>query len=317
MRVMLGSINVKRPTISSLWLGGALNYLELLSLKSMQDWGHQVKLYHYQPLENAPKWLDTIDANTIMPASKARLETYAHNPAPFSDLFRYHLLAKTDEIWCDCDAYFLRPLEYSPYLFVDQRGRPNHSYSNSLLRLPQDSPAINELLELFSSDTPTLPEDDRFYDSKAFSKDNLERLGDNGNVHIADMPPGITGSMALTYFITKHNLGKYAQPRQHYFPLPPSTIGILARPKSSTQLTLPAMAQSVNFYSANLRSRLIECDMYIDNEPMQGSFLHTRLQVHGIDPKSAPLLPAKKRKTSKNMSNFTLQPLESKLSWYG
>ncbi len=289
--------NSLRPIISSLWIGGPLSYLELLSLKSMYDWGHPVKLYHYRPLENVPSWLQTFDANMIMPVSTERLMRYASYPAALSDLFRYHLLAKTDEVWCDCDVYFMRPLENAEYIFAIERDGPVPSWSNGIMRLPRDCPVILDLLELFSTDTPTLPVNKYFFRGAKSRIEDVEAKGGNGNVHIADLPWAITGPRAFSYFLDKHQLGHLAWRREMHLPINEREISCLARPRASRLLSLPAMCHSIHYYGSSLRSTLVNRGVFADNEPFEGSFLSVRMKAHGIDPKAAPLQSSTGKKT--------------------
>lgn len=131
-------------SVSSLWVGGDLTWLEKLCLSSFAKKGFEVRLYSYEPLE-APPGVSLQDANTIVPESQV-----FRNPPPstsyagFSNVFRYALLAeRPHEVWIDTDVLALdNPLPNSTYVL----GFENKSYVNgAVLRLPTSSPLLHNL----------------------------------------------------------------------------------------------------------------------------------------------------------------------------
>lgn len=280
----------KRPVISSLWIGGPLSYLELLSLKSMMDRGHIVKLYHYLPIDNAPSWLFTCDANEIMPLSHERLDSFENSLTIIANMFRYHLLAKTNEVWCDCDVFFLRPLPDLPTILVVEKARPIRFWNNSLLRLPQDSPVLKDLLEFVSTDTPILPNSPYFFDERKATKEDLETLGGNGNVHFRDLPWGSSGPRALSYFLTKHGMRQVGFPNFYHQPIQEMRNLLLARNVPGKRIMIPLPCQSIHFFGSRMRSELIRISLFRNNLPQPGSFLDSRMRELDIDPRDAPLV---------------------------
>ena len=98
--------------ISSLWIGGALSFLEQLCLRSFVDAGHAVRLYAYEPIPNVPDGVEIADARPVLSQDGFLRHGRTGSPALHSDLFRYHLLAQCDRtIWADTDAYCVRRFE--------------------------------------------------------------------------------------------------------------------------------------------------------------------------------------------------------------
>ncbi len=299
---------MKRPTISSLWIGGALSYIELLSLKSMQDRGHPVKLYHYKPLKNVPDWLETYDANEIYPVSDETLEYYKNSLTIIANFFRYHLLAITNEIWSDCDIYFLRPLPDQDYIIVKERSKPVPFWNNSLLRLPPLSPALHDLIAFINDPTPTLPDSPYFFDIKS-TKEDLETLGGNGNVPWRYLAWGSSGPRALSYFITQHKLQNKGWPVYTHQPIPENMITHLARRIPSRRQKIAINAYAIHLFGSRMRRLLIEVDNFKGNKPIPGSFLDQRLIDHGINPDDAPLISAISKKNHRELRKGKIKEL--------
>jgi hypothetical protein len=55
--------------LGSLWIGGNLSWLEQLCLKSFLDHGHEVTLYTYEGVTNAPEGTVVADARPMFPAT--------------------------------------------------------------------------------------------------------------------------------------------------------------------------------------------------------------------------------------------------------
>ncbi len=109
---------VRRPTVfHGFWDGPPLGPLRYSCLKSFVELGHQFELYVYGPLD-VPRGVVLMDAEQIIPRSEI---FYYQNPriddpdesgkdlGPFSDLFRFKLLAERGGWWSDVDTICLSP----------------------------------------------------------------------------------------------------------------------------------------------------------------------------------------------------------------
>jgi hypothetical protein len=131
--------------------------------------------------------------------------------APFSDWFRYELLKRGLGTWIDTDMYLIRPLDgEAGHLFGEER---RGVINNAVLRLPQDSPALEALLVPFRGATPPwLP--------------LRRRVGSHlrkklkGSVNVGAMPWGTTGPAALTAVAAKFGLSSCALPPPVFYPVP-------------------------------------------------------------------------------------------------
>lgn len=104
--------------IQGLWLGTGLSQMEVLSIRSFLELGHEYHLYAYQDLANVPAGVQLVDASRILPYDPAFRYRDSASPACFSNLFRYKLLLERGGYWADLDVICLRPWRFrDPYVF--------------------------------------------------------------------------------------------------------------------------------------------------------------------------------------------------------
>ena len=77
--------------VQSLWIGGTLSKMEVLSIKSFIENGNEYHLYTYDNVKNIPKGTIIKDGNEII--SKEYIFKYCNGSySAFSNLFRFCLL---------------------------------------------------------------------------------------------------------------------------------------------------------------------------------------------------------------------------------
>jgi hypothetical protein len=132
--------------LASLWIGESLGEIELASIYSFLRHGNPFTLYSYAPIQNVPPGVEFRDASEILPTEQIIRYRNNNNPSLHSNLFRYALVAKTNQIWVDLDIVALKPFNFGSAYVI---GFENiNSVGSSVLRLPKDSPTLRALLEL-------------------------------------------------------------------------------------------------------------------------------------------------------------------------
>lgn len=131
--------------VHGLWIGENLSKLELLTINSFINNGHQFYLWLYKPINNIlPEGVICKDANTIIPENKIfrykYKNQYGHGKGSlggFSDIFRYKLLYEYGGWWTDMDITCLKPLNFvQDYVF-----RTHHELKlvGNLMKCPKKS----------------------------------------------------------------------------------------------------------------------------------------------------------------------------------
>ncbi|MDR0808209.1 MAG: hypothetical protein LBE86_03635 [Gemmobacter sp.] len=268
-------------TIGALWIGGSLSYLEQLCLKSFVDAGQHIRLYTYHTVEKVPEGVEIADANEILPSENFLTHERTGSPALHSDLFRYHMLTRHDDvIWADTDAYCVKP-------FTTENGHfyaweSNRKVNGGVLGLPPDSETLRELLEFTRDEFPIpgwLTEEE---------KAPLRAAHEGGKpVHASEQPWGVWGPDAVTYFLRKTGEIRFALKRVALYPVHYRHRGVLLSPGGQLSKFCTDETFSIHLYGRRLRARILA--RREDGIPPVRSIVGRLLQKHGIDPAAAPL----------------------------
>jgi hypothetical protein len=168
--------------IAMLWFGNPMTGIQRLSIRSFLKHGHSVTIFTYGTIE-APDGVVFRDAGEFVAQESLFLSHDSY--AAFSDIFRYHLLAKEEFIWADADTICLKPdWNFGDYVFSYQE--PSKVTNNVL-----GYPATSSLAKLLKQEAV-------YEESKAY--DNL-------------------GPVLLTRVISDLNLGSYVLPQETFNPL--------------------------------------------------------------------------------------------------
>lgn len=272
------------PKIASLWIGGDLSWLEQLCLKSFADAGHQITLFSYQPISNLPEGVLAGDANDIYPGAPMLRHAVTGSPAIHADLWRLNLLAKTDQIWVDCDVYCRKPFAFeNPFVFGWEK--PEKLVCNAVLGLPKDSETLGLLLEFF---------DDPYAIGPWLNPDQireLEAARDAGQPkHITEQRWGFTGPAAVTWALQKTGEMRHVRPQNAFFPVSFKDRNHMILSRFRPDDAFDEDTYAVHFWARRMKPRLQEKE---NNRPRRGSYLHRLLRLHEINPDNA-LIPEKK-----------------------
>lgn len=276
----MGHIVSKDYAIAQLWIDGNLTFLEQLCAASFRDAGHHVKLYTYGEVPNVPDGIEICDANDILPREGTLTHERTGSPALHSDLWRYKLLEKHDDvIWADTDAYCVKRFKSPNGHFYGWESTTH--INGGVLALPQDSETLGALLEL-TSDEFGIPE----WYGKAHRAE-LEAARDAGNpVHAGELRWGVWGPHAITHYLKKTGEVRYALPPESLYPFGYKDRLLMLRPDYDMSSHVTDNTYSIHFYGRRMRRALIKTG---DGLPPKGSVLDQLLKKHKIDPHDAPM----------------------------
>lgn len=195
-------------TVQSFWFGGELSPYEGLSLKSFLNHGFEFHLYSYENTLQVPPGVILKNANEIIPQTRAfSLESGVAQGSwsIFSDIFRYQLLFHRGGWWVDTDVVCMKEDFPSEEIVcgLEMDGKIN----NAIMRFPKGHPAMRDCAKI------------------------ADQIGQNGTW-------GDTGPTLLTEIIRKHDLERFAKPKQSFYEISWSEIELLYDPKAKDDLVL-------------------------------------------------------------------------------
>ncbi len=203
-----------------------------------------------------------------------------NSPALHSDLFRYHLLAKTDRtIWADTDAYCVKPFTTPNGHF--HAWECDSGINGGVLGLPKDSATLAGLLE-FTSDEFAIPE----WYGRAYREELEQKKAAGAPVHAGEMKWGVWGPHALTHFLKKTGEVKYTLPRVALYPFHYADRRMMLKPGISMADYVTDETFSIHFYGRRMRARVMQV---YGGVPRPRSVVGQLLKKHGIDPLAAPI----------------------------
>lgn len=283
---------MKLYDVASLWVGPELTWMEQMCLLSFVENGHRTILYVYDDVKSVPDGVEVRDANEIMPSDKIIYHVNTGSPAFHSDVFRLRLLAQTDYLWIDTDAYcwkpFVRPDHGYFYGWGTDRQRKLYS---GVLGMPKESQTLQAMLSLTKDEYPVPP----WLPQR--QQNRLQRLKDAGEgVHMSVMRWGICGPDALHHFA--HETGEVAHAFEGdvLYPVPFASTRSFHRPrlKQDVYNYITEQTLSVHFYGRRFRN-IFALSQGI---PHEGSFADELCQKHGLDPALTGHLFVRKSKNS-------------------
>ena len=261
--------------IASLWIGPRLSILEKLCLKSFHDVGQTPILYSYSPLENLPDYVELRDARDVLSldaSDRIYIDPVYQSPAVHADLFRLHLMAKTDEIWVDCDAYAIKPFETDDGYLIAGRRDGQRRIHNGVLRLPKSSPALRRWLD-FVAAVPCIPP---WWDRP--TRHAYRRLyGKKTPFHT--LPLGVIGPLAAYHFMEESGEIDKVLPERELYALPfSSRREWFVEDTGQLEEHGWRSRTSIHFFSSIVRPRLSRSGGRI----LKDSFFGNLLVRHGL-----------------------------------
>ncbi len=244
---------------------GQLSFIEQLSLASLRDAGHPVRLYHYSKVVGVPDGIECISAQDIMPVERKRPFNSSIKPV-LVDRFRYLLLSKAPgTIWADCDTYCREPLTPKDgYLFAWEDGA---HIGAGVLALPPESTALAALLA----------------GTEAHERAMFQRDAEDKTPIKPPAPDGL-GPFALTEALKASGEIERAHNKHVLYPFAFEEVPLLLRRGYDELQKIMADTQAVHLYGHALRQYLMDIE---NGVPRRWSLLGKLLKKHDIDAKAA------------------------------
>lgn len=277
----MGIQMVRVREAGTLWIGGALSWMEQLCLKSFVDKGQKITLFHYDDIPNVPEGVILRDGREILDTDDFIKYEQKDSYALFADLFRLHMIRRCPGmIWVDTDVYCYQPMTYdSDYVLgFELPGRVR--VNNAVLGLPADSPVLAAMLA-FTEDRYAIP-----HFIKAAQQDEMRTAAEAGNpVHVSQQPWGVWGPLLITHFIKKFNLLDEVQPLPAFYPVPyPDRMQFMRR-AGVVDLAVKQVTTALHVWASNKR----EIGLRHNGLPPVGSWFDRACRAHGIKPALAPI----------------------------
>lgn len=253
--------------LASFWVGDTLGPIEIASLRSFLRQGDRITVYSPGPLLGLPDGVLWRNASEVMPADRIIRHRKTGSPALHSDLFRYQLMAKTDQIWVDLDVIALRPFQFeSDWVFGFETA---DEVNGAVLRLPMRSVALQQLLCL-TPDRRGIPD---YLTGLRRVKYWLRGMG--RGLPLEDWPWGSIGPRALTYYLRQAGELNHALPISAFYAVPLSDAARFLEPGGLSRADFGDEVFAVHLWGKQLRQAMIRDH---GGQVPEGSFLDLALR---------------------------------------
>jgi len=258
-----------RAEIGTLWIGPELSWLERLSIASFQDKGHAVTVFHAgDAVPEVPEGVTLTPAEDIWPGIQPRLGKLP--PAVLSDIFRIHLIRKTEMIWADLDVVCLKPLKPKDgYLVGWQEGT---WVNGAVLRMPKGSAALKMLIGAFGNGESVFPWlDDAAQDAvRAVNPPKRQAT-------TVQQRTNAFGPMAQTYALNSSGEIDHVLPMEVLNPIPWWLGDLYFDPRGTLDNWVTPDTQCLHLYGSRLRQ------IHLRRGPWKGSPLARIARKIGFD----------------------------------
>lgn len=267
--------------VGTLWIGGALSWMEVLCLKSFVDMGQKITLFSYEDIPNVPEGVIRRDGREIIDTDNFMKYEKKDSFALFADLFRLHMIKSCPGmIWIDTDVYCHAPMTYdSDYVFGFELPGSDR-VNNAILGMPAESDLLAQMIA-FTDDHYAIPD---FI--KPTLRDEYIAAAERGDpVHVSQQPWGVWGPMMVTHFVHKLGLLDKVQPMAAFYPVPFPERTRMIRNAKKVEARFTEETTAVHLWASNKR----ELGLRFNGIPREESYLAQILAKHGVDPAVDPI----------------------------
>lgn len=273
--------------VGTLWIGGALSWLERLCLKSFVDRGQKITLFSYHDIPNVPEGVIRRDGREVLETDQFLKYEKKDSFALFADLFRLHMLrACPGMIWVDTDVYCWRPMAYDQDVVMGFELPDSTRVNNAVLGLAPDHPMLTAMLE-FTADPWRIPP----FVRPALRAEYEAAAAAGKPVHITQQPWGVWGPMMVSHFAQTLGLLDQVQPLAAFYPVTFPDRQTFFRPARQVERLLTPETTALHLWASNKR----EIGLRHDGVPPAGSFLATLMARHAMSAAEAPIRGRGKR----------------------
>ena len=267
--------------VGTLWIGGALSWLEQLCLKSFVDQGQRITLFSYHDIPNVPAGVIRRDGREILDTDQFIKYEKKDSFALFADLFRVHMLrACPGMIWVDTDVYCWRPMDYDADVVMGFELPDSQRVNNAVLGLAPDHPMLADMLE-FMADPHRIPP----WIKPALREEYAAAAQAGSPVHVSQQPWGTWGPLMVSHFAERHGLLGQVMPMAAFYPVPFPDRLMFLRPARKVEPLLAPQTTALHLWASNKR----EIGLRHDGLPPPGSFLADLMARHGLRAADAPI----------------------------
>ncbi|MDZ4136632.1 MAG: hypothetical protein U1D06_13730, partial [Paracoccaceae bacterium] len=260
--------------VGTLWIGGALSWMEQLCLKSFVDQGQKITLFSYEDIPNVPQGVIRRDGREIYDTDDFIKYERKDSFALFADLFRIHMIkACPGMIWVDTDVYCHRPMTYDSDYVLGFELPDSARVNNAVLGLPADSSILAALLAFMQDRFAIAP-----FVKPALQAEYRAAQAAGAPVHVSQQPWGVWGPMMITHFVQQFGLRDKVQPLAAFYPIPfPDRLKFLRRAGVVEALLRPETT-ALHLWASNKR----ELGLRHAGLPPEGSYFAGLLDRHGL-----------------------------------
>ena len=267
--------------VGTLWIGGALSWLEQLCLKSFVDQGQRITLFSYEDIPNVPAGVIRRDGREILDTDDFIKYEKKDSFALFADLFRLHMIrACPGMIWVDTDVYCHRPMDYDSDIVLGFELPGSQRVNNAVLGLPADSAVLADMLAFTADRFSIAP-----FLKPALQDDYRAAAAAGTPVHVSAQPWGVWGPMMVTHFIHRHGLAGEVQAMDAFYPVTFPDRTKFLRKRAVVEGMLTRHTTALHVWASNKR----ELGLRFDGLPPPGSYLAHLVEKTGIVPGAAPI----------------------------
>ncbi len=267
--------------VGTLWIGGALSWLEQLCLKSFVDCGQKITLFSYAPIPNVPDGVIQRDGREVLQAETFIKYEKKDSYALFADQFRLHMIhLNPGMIWVDTDVYCHRPMDYDSDYVMGFELVGGHRVNNAVLGMPADSALMQALLD-FTADPYAIPP----FLSSAQTNAYRAAAAKGEPVHVSKQPWGVWGPLMITHFVHALGLAREVKPLEAFYPVTfPERLTFLRR-ASLASAKIDDQTTALHLWASNKR----EMGLRHNGLAPKGSYLEKLLIRHGVKAEAAPI----------------------------